>query len=86
MPEGKKKEIWDDGTHFTAKGYDLMGNIIADRIIELVSEIEGMKMVAMKTAGKKELKKRAVRKEALAEGIVLRSRKMVVKEVDALVN
>lgn len=28
--------IWDDGLHFTPVGYDLMGDVVADRLIELL--------------------------------------------------
>jgi lysophospholipase L1-like esterase len=35
MPEARRKEIWDDGVHFTPEGYDLMGSIIANRLMEL---------------------------------------------------
>ncbi|KAH6670089.1 SGNH hydrolase-type esterase domain-containing protein [Halenospora varia] len=34
----QRKEIWDDGIHFTPKGYDLIGNVIAGRIIDLVNK------------------------------------------------
>ncbi|KAF4627932.1 hypothetical protein G7Y89_g10219 [Cudoniella acicularis] len=39
LPEARRKEIWDDGVHFTAKGYDLIGNILADKIINLVTGV-----------------------------------------------
>ena len=48
MPEEKRKEIWDDGVHFTEKGYDLMGDIIAERLVELISEIYGAQKAAAK--------------------------------------
>ena len=51
MPEAMRKEIWDDGTHFTPKGYDLVGSIIADRIAEIVSSRE-----LLKSPGSSELK------------------------------
>lgn len=38
MPEKERNEIWDDGTHFTPRGYDLVGTTIAGRIAELVRE------------------------------------------------
>jgi len=41
MPEEQRNEIWDDGIHFTEAGYDLMGSIISDRIIQLILEPEG---------------------------------------------
>lgn len=40
MDEERHKEIWDDMLHFTVKGYDLVGNLLADRIVELVREAE----------------------------------------------
>ena len=40
MPEEERRAIWDDGTHFTPRGYDLMGTIIAARVVELVKERE----------------------------------------------
>jgi hypothetical protein len=39
ISEEERKDIWDDGVHFTEKGYDLMGMIIAKRLIELISEV-----------------------------------------------
>lgn len=37
MPEEKRKEVWDDGVHFTEKGYELMGNIVAKKLIATIS-------------------------------------------------
>ena len=60
MPEKKRKEIWDDGVHFTAKGYDLMGEIIADRLIEVIKGLEGNEQNAQKVLHGGELRKRRV--------------------------
>jgi len=38
MPEEERRDIWDDGTHFTPRGYDLMGTTIAARVVELVRD------------------------------------------------
>jgi lysophospholipase L1-like esterase len=38
MPEEQRKRIWDDGLHFRDEGYDLMGELIADRLLELLTE------------------------------------------------
>ncbi|KAH8690504.1 SGNH hydrolase-type esterase domain-containing protein [Talaromyces proteolyticus] len=38
MDAERRQEIWDDGLHFTDKGYDLMGHLIAERLIELLKE------------------------------------------------
>ncbi|KAL2070862.1 hypothetical protein VTL71DRAFT_13888 [Oculimacula yallundae] len=40
MTDERRKEIWDDTLHFTIKGYDLIGKLLADRIVELEKEIE----------------------------------------------
>ena len=33
-----RKERWNDGLHMTNVGYDVMGNVIADRLIGLMKE------------------------------------------------
>ena len=30
--------VWEDGLHFTAVGYDLMGRLIAGRLAELMED------------------------------------------------
>ncbi|KAH7354763.1 SGNH hydrolase-type esterase domain-containing protein [Rhexocercosporidium sp. MPI-PUGE-AT-0058] len=40
MSEERRREIWDDTLHFTVKGYDLVGKLLADRIVELVKQEE----------------------------------------------
>jgi hypothetical protein len=40
MPLKRRNEIWSDGTHFKAAGYDLIGSLLADRLFELISQIE----------------------------------------------
>ncbi|KAF9891928.1 hypothetical protein FE257_002891 [Aspergillus nanangensis] len=35
-----KETIWDDGLHLTAKGYDLVGNLVADHLIPLLGSGE----------------------------------------------
>ncbi len=52
MSEDERKEIWDDNVHLTAKGYDLMGSMIAERIVEI---IEGGNGNEAKTTLKTEL-------------------------------
>ena len=42
MPEHERREVWDDDVHFTEKGYDLMGHIIAQRLVELIGEGDGV--------------------------------------------
>ncbi|EED13748.1 conserved hypothetical protein [Talaromyces stipitatus ATCC 10500] len=37
MDEQRREQIWDDGLHFTDKGYDLMGEIIAVRLLEILT-------------------------------------------------
>ena len=36
MPEAEREEIWDDGLHFTPKGYERMGELIAARLFEII--------------------------------------------------
>lgn len=38
MEEQRQKQIWDDRLHFTAQGYDLMGEVIAQRLLELLRQ------------------------------------------------
>ncbi|KAL3418641.1 GDSL-like Lipase/Acylhydrolase [Phlyctema vagabunda] len=38
MPEDRREEIWDDGVHFTEEGYDLMGSLVAGRLLEIMQE------------------------------------------------
>lgn len=37
MDEDHRARIWDDGIHFTPEGYDLLGSMLADRIVELTT-------------------------------------------------
>jgi hypothetical protein len=95
MPDEKRKEIWDDGTHFTTKGYDLVGTIVADRIAGLISETERLGREGEEAAGNSELKKREPQaKKSIkekrevpqrgTEGKMLRSGKGLVREVEEL--
>ncbi|KAL2060197.1 hypothetical protein VTL71DRAFT_9592 [Oculimacula yallundae] len=38
MPEDEREEIWDDGLHFTPKGYERVGSLVAERIVEIMRE------------------------------------------------
>jgi len=40
MDEAEKREIWDDGLHLTSKGYERMGEMIADRLIEIIEAVK----------------------------------------------
>lgn len=35
-----RKEIWSDGLHLTPKGYEWMGKLVAERLINLLEEEE----------------------------------------------
>jgi hypothetical protein len=39
--EENRDEIWDDGLHFTQRGYSVMGDHIASRLVDLVAERKG---------------------------------------------
>jgi hypothetical protein len=39
--EESRDEIWDDGLHFTEHGYSVMGDHIASRLVDLVTDEVG---------------------------------------------
>lgn len=86
MPVERRKEIWDDEVHFTEKGYDLIGELLAERLVELI-QAEGFEVEAQKPLVSEDLKKRdgdvkgsrAVR----ADGRKLRSGRVLVGELAA---
>lgn len=92
MSPEERKKIWDDGTHFTAKGYDLIGRLIAERITEI---IEGTRTEGILSAeGEKQtaLRKTSVEREKPhmkeinsadgPEGKTLRSGRVVMNQVE----
>jgi lysophospholipase L1-like esterase len=40
LTKEERKELWDDGLHFTAAGYAKMGSLIAERLLEIMKEEE----------------------------------------------
>ncbi|RAO72904.1 uncharacterized protein BHQ10_008916 [Talaromyces amestolkiae] len=38
MDEQRREENWDDGLHLTDKGYDLMGEVVSERLLELLTK------------------------------------------------
>ncbi|KAL8679583.1 MAG: hypothetical protein Q9186_004140 [Xanthomendoza sp. 1 TL-2023] len=40
MNETMREQIWDDGLHLTMDGYEMMGEAIATRLIELLHTVE----------------------------------------------
>lgn len=40
MKETMRDRIWDDGLHLTMDGYEMMGEAIATKLIELLSTIK----------------------------------------------
>ena len=38
MAEADRKKYWDDGLHLTPAGYDMMGERIAERLVEIISD------------------------------------------------
>lgn len=69
MSEERRKEIWDDTLHFTVKGYDLIGKLLADRIVELAKQEE--RESPKEELVREELRKRRARQE---ERIAVRER------------
>jgi lysophospholipase L1-like esterase len=43
MGKEEREEIWDDGLHFTAKGYERMGRMVGEKVLEILKEDEGKK-------------------------------------------
>jgi hypothetical protein len=43
LDEIEREEIWDDSVHFTSKGYERFGRLVAERLIEIIEaeEAEG---------------------------------------------
>lgn len=37
LAEDERTEIWDDDVHFTSVGYDSMGRLVAERLLELIA-------------------------------------------------
>ena len=40
MGEEERERFWDDGLHLTEAGYERMGQVIANRLVELLSNEE----------------------------------------------
>jgi lysophospholipase L1-like esterase len=40
LTKEERKELWDDGLHFTAAGYAKIGSLVAERLIEIMNEEE----------------------------------------------
>ncbi|PMD13280.1 SGNH hydrolase [Hyaloscypha hepaticicola] len=38
LTKEERKELWDDGLHFTAAGYAKIGSLVAERLIEIIEE------------------------------------------------
>ena len=41
LNESEREQIWDDGLHFTPRGYERMGRSVAKRLFEIIREVEG---------------------------------------------
>ena len=37
LPEAERNQIWDDGLHFTPMGYERVGTLVAERLVEILS-------------------------------------------------
>ncbi|KAG9243385.1 putative GDSL-like lipase/acylhydrolase [Calycina marina] len=38
MDKEEREKIWDDGLHLTPEGYERMGKVVAERLVELIKE------------------------------------------------
>jgi len=43
MGQQERDEIWDDGLHFTPSGYERLGELVAQRLVEIIGEESGGK-------------------------------------------
>lgn len=41
MKEEDRKHIWDDGLHFTEAGYEMIGTLVGNRIVDILGEKPG---------------------------------------------
>ncbi|KAL9050378.1 MAG: hypothetical protein Q9206_005116, partial [Seirophora lacunosa] len=41
MEAGKRRRVWDDGLHFKPEGYDLLGEKVGGRLLEILREERG---------------------------------------------
>jgi hypothetical protein len=57
IPDKKRSELWADPVHFSPKGYDLVGRLLAERITEL-TQAQKVNGEAQNAEGRTELKKR----------------------------
>ena len=37
MDKQRREQIWDDGLHLTDQGYDLMGEVISEKLLALLT-------------------------------------------------
>lgn len=57
IPDKKRSELWGDPVHFSPKGYDLAGRLLAKRLMELI-QARSVDGEAQNFEGRTELKKR----------------------------
>ena len=36
LTSDQQSELWDDGLHFTPKGYEKIGHLVAEKVIEML--------------------------------------------------
>ena len=51
MDKDARDNIWDDGLHLTKEGYEMMGDAIASRMIELLQACDGPTNANRKISG-----------------------------------
>ena len=57
MDEDLRDKIWDDGLHLTMEGYEMMGNAIASRMVELLQICDDPKNNGERTFAEADAKK-----------------------------
>jgi hypothetical protein len=57
LPEKKRNELWGDPVHYSPKGYDLVGKLLAERLTKLI-QAQIVDDEPQNGEGRTELKKR----------------------------
>lgn len=51
MDSNKRARLWDDGLHFTEAGYQEMGTMVGEKMIEFIEESKPEKEVSLSDRG-----------------------------------
>lgn len=51
MEPNQRERLWDDGLHFTEAGYQEMGIMVGEKMIEFIEELKAEKEVSLSGQG-----------------------------------